>query len=115
MKRNKFFLGFSAFLAVFAASSAVVMLLWNWLIPAVIGWSVIGYWQAAGLLLLCKLLFAGFGRGCFSYHPHFSSRDRAKMWEQMRSMSADERREHIRSHFFGAGPCRPCGKPDGEN
>ena len=38
-----------------------LMHLWNWLVPAVFGWSTITYWQAAGLLLLSKILFGGFG------------------------------------------------------
>lgn len=43
----------------------VVMLLWNWLLPALFaGVSPLGYGQALGLLLLCKILFGGFhGRG----------------------------------------------------
>lgn len=43
----------------------VVMLLWNWLLPALfVGVSPLGYGQALGLLLLCKILFGGFhGRG----------------------------------------------------
>lgn len=34
-----------------------VMLLWNWLMPAIFGIAVISYLQALGLLLLCRLLF----------------------------------------------------------
>lgn len=32
------------------------MLLWNWLIPELFAGPVITFWQALGLLLLCKLL-----------------------------------------------------------
>jgi len=48
-----------------AALGWVVMLLWNVLLPSLFaGVSPVGYWQALGLLLLCKLLFGGFhGRG----------------------------------------------------
>ena len=45
------------FVAVF---SFVVMRLWNWLVPPVFGWHVINFWQAVGLLVLCKILFGGF-------------------------------------------------------
>ena len=34
------------------------------------GWSTIGYWQAAGLLLLSKILFGGFGGGKSKCHCH---------------------------------------------
>ena len=39
----------------------VVMLLWNWLIPAIFGLGVITFWQAVGIVILAKLLFGGFG------------------------------------------------------
>ncbi|MEQ9300574.1 MAG: hypothetical protein RIF33_18525 [Cyclobacteriaceae bacterium] len=64
----KWFIKMIALFAVlFAALSAVVMLLWNWLLPELFDLPVISYWQAAGLLLLSKLIF-GFGRGHKS-HP----------------------------------------------
>ena len=34
--------------------------LWNWLIPEIIGWNSISYWQAMGLFILSKILFKGF-------------------------------------------------------
>ncbi|HEY0978196.1 MAG TPA: hypothetical protein VGE21_12065 [Flavobacteriales bacterium] len=37
-----------------------VMLLWNNIIPGVTGWSTITWWQALGLLVLCRILFGGF-------------------------------------------------------
>jgi len=41
----------------------VVMALWNWLMPELFGLKRIGYWQAWGLLILCKILFHGCGSG----------------------------------------------------
>lgn len=41
-----------------------VMLLWNWLVPALFNGPIVTYWQTAGLLLLSKILFAGFSPGC---------------------------------------------------
>src|SRR2546423_9266130 len=41
----------------------VVMLLWNWLAPALFGLRPIAFWQALGLLALCRILFGGFGFG----------------------------------------------------
>jgi len=40
-----------------------VMLLWNWLMPDIFGLKRLTYWQAWGLLLLCSILFKGFGSG----------------------------------------------------
>ena len=45
----------------FAAFAAVVMLLWNWLVPDLFGGSLITFIQAAGLLLLIKILTWSFG------------------------------------------------------
>jgi hypothetical protein len=41
----------------------IVMLLWNTILPALFHVPVIGYWQAVGLLLLCKILFSSFPPG----------------------------------------------------
>ncbi len=41
----------------------VVMHLWNWLLPPLFGWRLITFWQALGLLVLCRVLFGGLGRG----------------------------------------------------
>jgi len=39
----------------------VVKLLWNSLAPPLFGLPVLGFWQAIGLLALCRILFGGFG------------------------------------------------------
>ena len=40
----------------------IVMLLWNWLMPAIFGLPAITYWQGWGLVLLAHILFkAGHG------------------------------------------------------
>ncbi len=41
----------------------VVMHLWNWLLPPLFGWRMLGFWQALGLLLLCRILFGGLHHG----------------------------------------------------
>lgn len=41
-----------------------VMWLWNAILPQVTGAGMLSYWQAVGLLILCRILFGGFrGRG----------------------------------------------------
>lgn len=43
---------------------AVVMWLWNAILPPVLAVGALSYWQAVGLLILCRILFGGFrGRG----------------------------------------------------
>lgn len=39
---------------------AIVMGLWNAILPAVIGVKAISLWQALGILILSKILFGGF-------------------------------------------------------
>jgi hypothetical protein len=39
----------------------LVMHLWNWLAPALFGLRQVTFWQALGLLALCRILFGGFG------------------------------------------------------
>jgi hypothetical protein len=41
----------------------VVMLLWNWLMPDILGLKRLTYWQAWGLLILSHILFKSFGSG----------------------------------------------------
>ena len=71
--------------AFVAAVTAVVMGLWNALLPDLLGWHVIGFWQALGLLVLSRLLFGGWrGRG-------HQRRWRARMLERWAHMSEEER------------------------
>ncbi len=48
------------FLSMFALAGGVVMLLWNAILPAVAHVGALTYWQAVGLLVLCRMLFGGF-------------------------------------------------------
>ena len=77
----------------------VVMLLWNWLLPALFGWHTITFWQAIGLLALCRILFGGFGRGCHGSHR---SRMRRRMEERCANMTPEERekfRQRMRARW----------------
>ena len=49
-------LGILLFIAV---GGGVVRYLWNWLLPALFGWPEITFWQAIGILALCRILFGG--------------------------------------------------------
>lgn len=40
---------------------AIVMLLWNTLLPTLFSLPAVSFWQALGILLLCRILFGGFG------------------------------------------------------
>jgi hypothetical protein len=106
MKKARHFWHGVVFVAVIAAIAAVTMLLWNALVPAIIGWSAINYWQAAGLLVLCRLLFGGMFGG-LRHHGHgkhghgFGHGHPFKMHfhERMKGMTVEEKREYIRKRL----------------
>ena len=79
--------------------SLAVMLLWNWLVPALFSGPMITFWQALGLLVLSKILFSGFGRkGHHGGHgprtPFWRKRFEEK-WEKM----TPEEREKFKARF----------------
>ncbi|MBN1335336.1 MAG: hypothetical protein JXB39_05200 [Deltaproteobacteria bacterium] len=52
-------LGTAGLAALAGLLGLVVMLLWNWLMPAIFGLPVLTWLQAVGLLVLCHVLFKG--------------------------------------------------------
>ena len=82
-------LGMLLFLSIGGES---VKLLWNWLMPQIFDLRPVTFWQAIGLLALCRILFGGFGR-----HASY------------RSSRTPEERERFRQGMggsCGAGPSR---------
>jgi hypothetical protein len=49
------------FLCAAAAAGWLVMALWNAVLVEALGAKPLGYWQALGLLLLCRVLFGNWG------------------------------------------------------
>ena len=79
----------------------VVMSLWNLLIPGLFGLHPLHFWQALGLLILCRLLFGGFHRGHgrgFHRRHHMMQR-----WETMTPEEREKFRQGIRGRFCGCG------------
>src|SRR5208282_793076 len=79
----------------------IVLHLWNWLLPPLFDWRQITFWQALGLLALCRILFGGFG-----WHGSGRSRFRRRMEERCGHMTPEERerfRQRMRERF-GFGP-----------
>jgi|SRR5437764_6910160 len=73
-------LGFALFIAL---GGQVVHLLWNWLLPPLFGWRAITFWQALGLLALCRILFGGFG-SWGGPRAHRTAEERARFRQRMR-------------------------------
>lgn len=97
-------------MALFAwIGGEVVMHLWNWLLPALFGWRLITFWQAVGLLVLCRILFGRWG----GHGPRMNMRRRMaermdERWERM----TPEEREKFRQSWRGR--CSGFGSPRSE-
>jgi hypothetical protein len=84
----------------------VVQQLWNWLLPPLFEWPQITFWQALGLLALCRILFGGYG----GYHPRTHiRRHMAARWEQMTPEERERFGQGMRGSF-GCGPSRADAK-----
>jgi hypothetical protein len=77
-------------IAAVALFGFIVQQLWNSLIPAIVGWHAITFWQAVGILLLSKILFGGGFRG------RGNMRWRGRMAERWEKMSPEEREKFSR-------------------
>ncbi len=69
----------------------IVMSLWNGVLVSVLSVKTITFWQAFGILVLSKILFGGFGKGCRCHRRHFGWNE--KMKEKWEKMSPEEREE----------------------
>lgn len=88
--KNRKFLFILIIPLIIAGVSAVVMLLWNAILPDLTGVGSLSFWQALGLLILCKILFGGFGKGCHGRKKHGPSRHFRNKW---RNMNEEERQK----------------------
>src|SRR5499426_1391102 len=123
-RRKKFILFFIlapvAFAVFIFLGGEVVRRLWNWLLPSLFGTPQIRFWQALGLLVLCRILFGGFG---MNSSGNSRRRERAadkiadrvaeRVSERIDQMTPDER-ERIRERIherWGTGPTGGETKP----
>jgi hypothetical protein len=91
-------LGIVLFIAI---GGELVRQLWNWLLPSLFGWRPITFWQALGILALCRILFGGFGgRGFDRSHVR---RRLAERWERMTPEERERFRQGMRGRC-GFGP-----------
>jgi hypothetical protein len=84
----------------------IVKSLWNWLMPSIFGLRQIVFWEALGILVLCRILFGGhgFSRGARSsmrggeghglrrrFADRVSDRMADRMGERWTAMTPEER------------------------
>jgi uncharacterized membrane protein YgcG len=83
--------GFMAFIFV---GGIVVQWLWNWLLPDIFGLRRVTFWEALGLLALCRILFGGFGKGAGSHGRSDGGRrsggDGKPWWKKPKAAAAVE-------------------------
>jgi hypothetical protein len=107
-RKKKFILaaifGPPAFAAFIALGGWVVELLWNWLLPPLFGFHLITFWQAIGLLALCRILFGGWhGHG----HKSGMRRNMRDRWDHMTPEEREKFREAFQKRWGQAPPCDP--------
>lgn len=87
-------LGFAAFIAL---GGEIVRQLWNWLVPGIFGWKTLTFWQALGLLALCRILFGSLGMGSSGrsrMRQRMAERWDQRMAERWEKMTPEEREKY---------------------
>jgi hypothetical protein len=110
MKKKWYFiapLAIVAMLLFILVGGEVVLHLWNWLLPPLFGWRQVTFWQALGILALCRILFGGLGG-----HGPGRSKFRRRLDERWERMTPEERekfRQGMRGSCgnFGAAATEP--------
>lgn len=82
----------------------VVMLLWNWVVPAVTGFHAVTFMQALALLVLARILFGGLRAHGGGWHWRHRLRER---WEQM----TPEQREQFQGFLGPRHSCHTAHEP----
>ncbi|HOY96466.1 MAG TPA: hypothetical protein PK509_12055 [Catalimonadaceae bacterium] len=89
------------FLGLGLAMAALLMLLWNAILPELFRFPVLSYGQALGLLIICRILFGSFRMG-----PGGGGFGKPGFQERFRNLS-EEDREKMRQRWkekCGPGP-----------
>lgn len=73
----------------------VVMLLWNGILPAVLGVSTITYWQAVGILVLSKILFGAFK----GHHRNSRCHSDRHIWRKKWMNMSPEEKEKMKAEW----------------
>ncbi len=83
----------------------ITMALWNVLMPEIFNLPVIGFWQAAGLLILARLLF---GSGPSKWNRN-STHMNPEIRNKIKNMSPEEKKEFFRNmHYHRSNWHREC-------
>ena len=97
-RRVRFFFPLFIVLALLAFSFAVYWL-WNNVLVAVVSVKPVTYWQAMGLLILCRILLGGFRAGPRAGGPSQGGPAWREKWQQM----SDEDRAKFKNEWRRRG------------
>lgn len=84
----------------------IVMHLWNWLAPTLFGWRLITFWEAVGLLVLCRILFGSHGFRA-SQRSEGRRKIKERMDERWEKMTPEEREKFRQSWRARCGGYEP--------
>ena len=84
-----------------AIGGVLVQLLWNGLLPSLFGWREVTFWQALGLLVLCRILFGGLGM--HGGPRHGIRRRLGERWASLTPEEQERFRQAVRERC-GSGP-----------
>jgi hypothetical protein len=94
------------FIGFFFLTGYIVMFLWNAILPEVTSAHPVSYWQAMGLLVLCRILFGGFRT---PGSRHFGKNRRTTdYWRKKWGNMTEEERDHIRQKWMGSDREKNC-------
>ncbi len=119
MRRKFFFFAPLALVAVVVfvtIGGLIVQALWNWLLPPLFGWREVTFWQALGLLALCRILFGGVGvrgRSRSGMRARMADRMADRMAARLDGMTPEERdrfRQRMRERWGWCAPSPPQGQ-----
>lgn len=100
-RRARFFPMFVFALLAFAFASFAVQFLWNWIIAPTFSLVHLGYWQAMGLLVFCRLLFGHFSLGRHAPHrPYYKyPKNEQEQYRQKIMNMTEEERQQFKSEW----------------
>lgn len=98
-----------AIVAIAVIGGAIVQYLWNWLFPSLFGWRQITFWEAFGLLVLCRILFGRGGHGVSRSNIRRRIEERveqrmADRWDRMTPEERERFRQGVRSRYDARPP-----------
>ncbi len=93
-----------------ALGGFAVKVLWNAVLPPLFGWPPVGFWQALGLLVLCRILFGGLSHGGGGRSR--GGRRLAAHWARMSPEERERFRQALRDRGFDPSTGEPStGQP----